>query len=152
MIYLDSSALLKLIVDEPETAVLAAWLADRPEVPVESSELARVEVLLARGAQRIAHRTRALSGVDLVPLSGSVVDVAAELEGETLRSLDALHLASALAVSPLRCLSPMTRAFSRGRSRQGYRSQPPVPAAQGRPRRREAASDRGWERRTTELE
>ena len=39
-----------------------------------------------------------LSGVDLVPLSGPVIEAAAELEGETLRSLDALHLASALAI------------------------------------------------------
>lgn len=101
MIYLDSSALLKLIVEEPESAALLVWLADRPEIPVASSELARVEVL--RACRRIAPSAlpiarELLSGLDLVPLSGSVVDVAAELEGETLRSLDALHLASALAV------------------------------------------------------
>ena len=101
MIYLDSSALLKLIVDEPESEALAAWLADRPEVPMVSSELARVEVLRAcrRLAPSALPTARALlSGLDLVPLSGPVVDAAAELEGETLRSLDALHLASALAV------------------------------------------------------
>ncbi|MGA2837625.1 MAG: type II toxin-antitoxin system VapC family toxin [Acidimicrobiales bacterium] len=101
MIYLDSSALLKLIVDEPESAPLAEWLAERPESAVASSELARVEVL--RACRRVAPSAlptarELLSGLDLVPLSGSVIDMAAELEGETLRSLDALHLASALAV------------------------------------------------------
>jgi hypothetical protein len=101
VIYLDSSALLKLIFDEPESAALAAWLVERPEAPVASSELAKVEVLrICRRVQPSAVPTarELLSGLDLVPLSGSVVDVAAELEGETLRSLDALHLASALAV------------------------------------------------------
>ena len=101
MIYLDSSALLKLIVAEPESAALAAWLAGQSDVPVASSELAKVEVLracrrVAPSAVRLAREL--LSGLDLVPLSGAVVDVAAELEGDTLRSLDALHLASALAV------------------------------------------------------
>lgn len=101
MIYLDSSALLKLIIIERESSALAAWLAERSDVPVASSELAKVEVLRAcrRVAPNAVHLARAvLSGLDLVPLSGSVVDVAAELEGDTLRSLDALHLASALAV------------------------------------------------------
>jgi len=101
VIYLDSSALLKLIIIERESSALAAWLAERSDVPVASSELAKVEVLRAcrRVAPNAVHLARAvLSGLDLVPLSGSVVDVAAELEGDTLRSLDALHLASALAV------------------------------------------------------
>ncbi|MEI6454129.1 MAG: type II toxin-antitoxin system VapC family toxin [Actinomycetes bacterium] len=101
MIYLDSSALLKLIVEEPESATLAAWLAEYLGVPVVSSELARLEVL--RACRRVAplalSRARELlSGVDLVPLSGPVIEAAAELEGESLRSLDALHLASALAI------------------------------------------------------
>ena len=101
MIYLDSSALLKLVVAERETAALAQWLAERADVPVASSELAKVEVLRAcrRVAPNAVNLARdLLSGLDFVPLSSSVIDVAAELEGDALRSLDALHLASALAV------------------------------------------------------
>ena len=101
MIYLDSSALLKLVVSEPESAALAAWLAVQSEAPVVSSELAKVEVL--RACRRIAPLAlpgarELLSGVDLVPLRGAVIEAAAELEGSALRSLDALHLASALAI------------------------------------------------------
>ena len=101
MIYLDSSALLKLVVAEKESAALGAWLVDQAEVPVASSELAKVEVL--RACRRVAPNAvdlarDLLSGLDLVPLSSSVIDVAAELKGDALRSLDALHLASALAV------------------------------------------------------
>ena len=101
MIYLHSSALLKLIVDEPETAALGMWLTDRSGIPVSSSELARVEVIRAcrRSAPSALLTARLLlSSLDLIPLSGVVVDMAAELEGATLPSLDALHLASALSI------------------------------------------------------
>gem|GEM_PF-6214760 len=90
MIYLDSSAFLKLIVDEPETAALGMWLTDRSGIPVSSSELARVEVLRAcrrRAPSALLTARQLLSSLDLIELSGVVEDMAAELEGSTLRSL-----------------------------------------------------------------
>ena len=101
MIYLDSSALLKLVVAERESAALAVWLVEQADVPVASSELAKVEVL--RACRRVAPNAMDLArdlllGLDLVPLSSSVIDVASELKGDAFHSLDALHLASALAV------------------------------------------------------
>lgn len=99
MIYLDSSALLKLLFQEDESDALQDWLADRSEAPVVSSELAEVEVLRAarRLQESVLADARSLLGhVDLVPLSGSVVDLASDMEDVSLRSLDALHLASAL--------------------------------------------------------
>lgn len=101
MIYLDSSALVKLVFDEQESAALEAWLAVRHGVPLVSSELAKVEVI--RSCRRVdagalpAARTL-LTGLDLIPLNGVVLDEAAEVGGTSLRSLDAVHLASALAV------------------------------------------------------
>ena len=44
MIYLDSSALVKLALAEPETAALARWLAERADQPLISSALYRAEV------------------------------------------------------------------------------------------------------------
>lgn len=101
MIYLDSSALLKLLHDEAESASLADWLAARSGTPVVSSELAKVEVV--RACRRInpatlAEATALLAGLDLIPLSGAVIDQAATVGATTLRSLDALHLASALSI------------------------------------------------------
>lgn len=101
MIYLDSSALLKLLVEERESAALAAWLSERASVPAISSELARLEVL--RAARRldpdIVPTARVLmSQVDLLPLGGEVISAAAEVGEPLLRSLDAIHLASALSV------------------------------------------------------
>ena len=99
MIYLDSSALLKRVRREAETDALGAWLSERPEAPLVTSEVGRVEVI--RAARRIGgHVVPAARAVvddlDLVPLHRTVQDIACELEGPGLRTLDALHLASAL--------------------------------------------------------
>jgi uncharacterized protein len=101
VIYLDSSALLKLVVEERESAALEAWLLDRSGVPVVSSELAKVEVL--RGCRRVyaealPEARAVLAGLDLVRLSTDVLDSAAEVGDTTLRTLDAIHLASALSI------------------------------------------------------
>lgn len=99
MIYLDSSALLKLVVTEAETGTLTSWLAERADTTWVSSELASVEVV--RAARRLdedavpAARTL-LERLDVVPLTGVVVRTAQDLRPAALRSLDALHLASAL--------------------------------------------------------
>ena len=101
MIYLDSSALLKLLHEEAESATLADWLAARTETPLVSSELAKVEVVRACRRINPATLTEAaalLAGLDLIPLSGAVIDEAANVGGTTLRSLDAIHLVSALSI------------------------------------------------------
>lgn len=99
MIYLDSSALLKLVFEEPQSAALESWLSERTGTPVVSSELARVEVI--RAARRLDERAlpaarTLLSELDLVPLGGSILIAAADLADPLLRTLDAIHLASAL--------------------------------------------------------
>ena len=101
MIYLDSSALLKLLYEERESAALAGWLSVHGSTPVVSSELARVEVI--RACRRVnadaLPEARALLGdLDLIPLTREVVDQAAEVGETLLRSLDAIHLASALSI------------------------------------------------------
>ena len=101
MIYLDSSALLKLLIEESESAALASWVSERAAIPVMSSELAKLEVL--RAVRRIEPTAmpaaRALvSQLDLIPLSGAVIDQAVEIGEPLFRSLDAIHLASALSI------------------------------------------------------
>jgi uncharacterized protein len=102
VIYLDSSALMKLIRTENETATLRDWLNERPEQPVVSSELGRVEVLRAarRAGGRALTEARAVTGdIDLVPLDRTVQDLASDIGHPLLRTLDALHLASAVLLS-----------------------------------------------------
>lgn len=98
MIYLDSSAIVKLILEQAESSALTGYLAVAAP-PLISSELARVEVhrTLLREGEPAATHTRAvklLAPIARLPLA-SVIDNAAQLPGPTLRSLDALHLATA---------------------------------------------------------
>lgn len=99
MIYLDSSALMKLVREEAETTALQEWLSDHPDESVVTSELGRVEVLRAArrvGDEALAEARAVVGDVDLIPLDRAVQDVASDIGEPLLRTLDALHLASAL--------------------------------------------------------
>jgi predicted nucleic acid-binding protein len=99
VIAFDSSALTRLVVGEQETAPLRAWLAAREEAAWSASSLTRVEVVRAVARAQVAAvptARRLLAGMDLVPLGPDVLEVAADLGPPSLRSLDALHLATAL--------------------------------------------------------
>ncbi len=101
MIAFDSSALTKLVVREPETAPLRAWLAAREEAAWSASSLTRVEVVraVARSqATAVPTARRLLAGMDLVPITRDLLETAADLRPPSLRSLDALHLATALSL------------------------------------------------------
>ena len=96
MVYLDSSAHVKLVVAEPESSVLRREL--RKERGRASCALARVEVVRAvrpHGAAAVARARRLLRRLDLVQLDDELLDDAATLDGGVLRSLDAIHLAAA---------------------------------------------------------
>ena len=101
MIYLDASALVKLLFEEPESASLEQWLTDKTDLPKVSSQLSAVEVLRVcrRYDDEVVTEARLLlAGLDLIPVGGFVIERAASVEPPALRSLDALHLASALSV------------------------------------------------------
>ena len=95
--YLDASALVKLVVPESQSAALAAYVERRS--PLSSCALARVEVVRAvspHGEEEPVRTARELlDEIDLIQLDDELLDLAAELQGP-LRSLDAIHLAAAL--------------------------------------------------------
>lgn len=101
MIYFDSSALVKLVKAEPESRALAVWIDERAAERSVSSTLAKVEVLLAvrRGGDRFVERARSMiDELDLLAISDEVIDSAAVVDSPGLRSLDAIHLATALSI------------------------------------------------------
>jgi uncharacterized protein len=96
VVYLDSSAIVKLVIREPETAALLAFLEPR-QIRVTSA-LARVEVVRAvrRHGRPAATRARELlDGLSLLALDDALLDNAAAIDANELRSLDAIHIASA---------------------------------------------------------
>ena len=102
-LYLDSSALVKLVQREAASSALRRYLRRHGEDRRVTSSLARVEVVRAvagGGPNAIAHARRQLARLDHVALDRALLDAAAMLApGERLRSLDAIHLASAQAVA-----------------------------------------------------
>ncbi len=101
MIYFDSSALVKLASTEPETAALTTWLEDFPNIIRVSSPIVRVEVPRAVWRVDPGSLPQAFALVRRlreVRLSDDVINRAAGVRPNTLRSLDAIHVASALTI------------------------------------------------------
>lgn len=114
MIYLDSCALVKLIHDEAESTALQAWLDERAEEVVVTSELAQVEVCrvvrrnnhTAQGvlvdpeelALDLADAAHLLASVDQVIVNRDLLIRAGAHQEPMVRTLDAIHLVSALAM------------------------------------------------------
>ena len=99
MIYLDSTAIAKLVHAEAESAALRAWLDERADLGWISSVLAEIESFraLARYAPEAAARLPAvLDQMDLIDLDPPVRILAQTVRPATVRSLDAIHLGAAL--------------------------------------------------------
>ncbi len=108
-VYVDSSALLKRVVSEPEADALIAVLRrhDAEQDALVSSALAWIEVsrsLRSRWADEADQSAVAdaidiaLSGIDEYPINAEVVSLARRMKPAVLRSLDAIHLATSVLV------------------------------------------------------
>ena len=99
-LYLDSSAFLKIVVQESGSDALRAFLGQRAARRV-SSALLRAEALRAvrhLGPASLAAVREALRRVDLVGIDDRILDAAGTLEPRVVRTLDAIHLATAAAI------------------------------------------------------
>ena len=99
--YLDSSAIVKLVMVEPESAALRRYLSRRR--PLVSSALARAEVaraLLPLGRQAVRRGREVLGRLQLIRISDRLLAAAGQLLPPELRTLDAIHLATALELGP----------------------------------------------------
>ena len=134
--YLDTSVALKLLIEEAESPALAQTV-DSEQPDFVACWLLEIE--LRRAAQGLGMLGMAaisdfLTGVSLYEMPGSSLREAGILPGETLRSLDALHLAAAVRIGGTSC-SPTTNgcqsprsswdcAFSAPVSRPGFGASP----------------------------
>ncbi len=96
MIYLDSSAVVKLVRREPGTAELVAWLSARPADSLASSALVEVPRALRRHApEALGAVTDVLARLYRLEIDATIRSIAGGYVDGLLRSLDAIHLASA---------------------------------------------------------
>src|SRR3954469_9438060 len=98
--YLDTSALAKLVRPEDETADLRRWLRGKEWI---LSDLHRTELRRAAaraGGRAPARADRLLGEADVISFTADLFDEAGRLGPPELRSLDALHLAAAMALGP----------------------------------------------------
>jgi predicted nucleic acid-binding protein len=99
MIYLDSAAVVKLAHAELESPTLRSWLDQRAETGWVSSVLTEIESFraLARYAPDAISRLPAvLDQIDLIEVAPSIRVLARRAKPVTVRSLDAIHLGTAL--------------------------------------------------------
>jgi predicted nucleic acid-binding protein len=123
VVYLDSSAIVKLVVTEPESGALRLYLASREERV--ASGLARVEVI--RALRRVHGNARdllrradeVLGGIALVAVDDPVLRDAAALAPRGLRSLDAVHLATALSLDGIEAVVTYDRRLSAAAAEAG---------------------------------
>lgn len=96
MRFLDSSAIVKLVLDEAESAAIERFLNNQR---FAASALVRTEVVravLRRAPARVKLARDVIDQARLIQIDPYVLDLAATIDPPTLRSLDAIHLASAL--------------------------------------------------------
>ncbi|MGH9032463.1 MAG: type II toxin-antitoxin system VapC family toxin [Acidimicrobiia bacterium] len=97
--YIDASAFVKLFIDERESDALDQFVTGRE---LSSSALLRTEARRAvrhLGQETVEHAGAALAAVTLLDITDEVLDRAGMLDPRILRTLDAIHVATALSIS-----------------------------------------------------
>jgi hypothetical protein len=101
VIYLDTAALIKLVRRERESDALVEWLEEQPNVPLVASALVEVEVPRALNRQEpnlLGAAPAVLKRIGVYDIDDVVRATAAAYQDVLLRSLDAIHLATAHAI------------------------------------------------------
>jgi len=98
--YADASALVKLVVAEPESQAVYRWFTEAPRVA--TSRVGVVETIRASSRRPFdpEHRDAVLRDVEVIDLSPAIAAVAASVGPAILRTLDAIHIATAMALVP----------------------------------------------------
>jgi uncharacterized protein len=96
--YLDASALVKLVVSEAESVALHRWYVETERLV--TSRIGVIETL--RATSRVpfdaGHRAKVIGDVEVIELQDPIATSAASVGPSTMRTLDAVHLATALAL------------------------------------------------------
>jgi uncharacterized protein len=125
--YLDSSALVKAVVAEPESNALLTWLRGKELAACELVRVEAVRAVRAADPEAVPRARQAIATLSLIRLDDDLYEAAAELDPPSLRSLDAIHLAAALSVGPdLAGFVTYDRSMALGAVELGLRVHAPV--------------------------
>ena len=107
-LYIDTSALVKLVTVEPESAPLRSYLLEAGGDAEFTAAITRTELVRAAARLRDTDIARQasllLTRLQFVEISTALLDAAAVLPPPELRALDAIHLAAAMTAPDLRAL------------------------------------------------
>lgn len=98
--YLDASAIVKLVLAEPESVEMARWYVESERVSTSLVGIIETRRAVARRAHDPVHLARVLGGIEVVGVTPRIGERAAAIAPSTVRTLDAFHLATALAAMP----------------------------------------------------
>jgi predicted nucleic acid-binding protein len=96
--YVDTSALVKLVVAETETEALRTWIG-RERGDLVACDLTRAELMRAvrhSAPERVGQARAVLDSITLIDLTSETFEAAGRLDPAVLRTLDAIHLVVAL--------------------------------------------------------
>jgi predicted nucleic acid-binding protein len=122
-VYVDTSALVKLVTVEPESAALRSYLSESGGDAEFTAAITRTELVRAASRLRdadIARQARLLlTRLHFVEISSALLDAAAVLPPPDLRALDAIHLAAALTAPDLRAFVSYDRRLADAAAQAG---------------------------------
>ncbi len=96
--YLDASALVKLAIDEPETDAVRTFISQFDQVATSRIGLVETRRVVKRAGGDMTRASEILASVGPIELDATIAASAAGVGPRTLKTLDAIHLASALAL------------------------------------------------------
>ena len=137
LFYLDASALVKLVVDEPESKALRMYIGGADLV---SCELVLTEVprAIRRAAARderlplealMSRASQAIDNLALAPLDRGLLLAAGALAEPVLRALDAIHVAAAADLGPVDAFVTYDERQAAAARLAGMRTMSPHPGA-----------------------
>ncbi|MBA2717717.1 MAG: type II toxin-antitoxin system VapC family toxin [Chloroflexi bacterium] len=96
--YIDASALVKLVVAEPESLEMARWYIECERVATSRIGIIETRRAVARRPHDPVHLDRVLNGIEVISVTARFGERAAEISPSSVRTLDAIHLATALGI------------------------------------------------------
>lgn len=100
-VLIDTSALAKTVIDEAESRAVARWLDEQASgrtLVVSSLAVAELRRMTIRWELPHELVSEALTGVNVVPVTEPILHLSGVLPHRQLRMLDAIHLATAIAI------------------------------------------------------